>query len=190
LFAKLLKLDCEGGNAVANWLRVALTGERRDSNSVFGMKRIPGVEREDRTVQTDEKIAMKKRTLRGKIEIDVVTHHENHEPWLQVGAPNVSQRFQPPWWSPGWCPFPPLCRRLSFVAHDCHREKPVDHYSPQLCSHRVPPFFIRLSNSPTQTREWRKLLSLRKMRTRRDPLLLMQACGKIRIYAFAFLVII
>lgn len=35
-----------------------------------------------------------------------VTHHENHEPWLQVGAPDVSLRFQPPWWSPGWYPFP------------------------------------------------------------------------------------
>lgn len=29
-------------------------------------------------------------------EIDTTTHHENHEPWLQVGALEVSQRFQPP----------------------------------------------------------------------------------------------
>jgi len=45
-----------------------------------------------------------------------VTHHENHEPWLHVGVPDVSQRFQPPWWSPGWCPHPLLRRRLSLVA--------------------------------------------------------------------------
>lgn len=80
-------------------------------------------------LHTHDKTAIEKRTLPGKIKIDA-THHENHEPWLQVGAPDVSQRFQPPWWSPGWCPlalhFVANCPSFFFLRTQHSRREKVD----------------------------------------------------------------
>lgn len=90
-----------------------------------------------------------------------MTHHENHEPWLQVGAPDVSQRFQPPWWSPGWCPLP-----LHFVAdcpfffflHTQHSrgKKRVDLTLPRLRALDSSPLFLFfLFASRIWRREWK-----------------------------------
>lgn len=122
-----------------------------------------------------------KKNVKREDKIDAVTHHENHEPWLQVGAPNVSQRFQPPWWSPGWCPFP-LCRsRLSFFAHDCHGENSRSLF-----------FLFRLKFGDTNKRVTEIIVVEKSAINERYAILLLltQACGKIRIHTFAFLVTI
>lgn len=111
---------------------------------------------------THDKIAIEKRTmLRGKIEIESMTHHENHEPWLQVGAPDVSQRFQPPWWSPGWCPLPlhfvTNCPFFLLPSHSTQpREKKVDLtlsrlYAPDF----FPPLFLFYLPLKFDKNEWK-----------------------------------
>lgn len=91
-----------------------------------------------------------------------VTHHENHEPWLQVGAPDVSLRFQPPWWSPGWYPFPlhfdADCPFFFFFPHTQHSrgKKRVDLTLPRLRAHWIFfSLFCFLSASQIWRRKWK-----------------------------------